>query len=236
MPPQPQDDKRWSPCRTIIFSNLSVPVSRLLIFPFLTSPELFSKYFGETEKRIRDLFTQARSLSPCLLFIDEVDVLATKRDLEVTTSSTMGDDGVHARVLSQLLNEMDGIQEKHQVFLIACTSRIDRIDNAILRPGRFDQLIEVPLPSIEDRKELIRWYSQRTSLSSSVDSNELVKLTENFSGAAMDMLFREATLLAFREDLHATVINKEHLQKAFEMMVSDHAGPSVLSWQDGDWI
>jgi SpoVK/Ycf46/Vps4 family AAA+-type ATPase len=174
-------------------------------------------------------------LSPCLLFIDEVDALVTKReDWEITANSNTGDDGVHARVLSQLLNEMDGIQEKHQVFLIACTSRIDRIDSAILRPGRFDQLIEVPLPSIEDRKELIRRFSQRTPLSSSVDSNELAELTENFSGAAIDMLFREAALLALHEDFHATVINKEHLQKAFEVVVFDPTGPSALPWQAGD--
>lgn len=180
------------------------------------SPQLFSKYLGETEKRIRDIFSQARTLSPCILFFDEVDVLGAKRDWSIGSSN--GGSGVHERVLSQLLNEMDGIQDKREVFVIACTSRIDRIDDALLRPGRFDQLVQIDLPTAEDRTELFKWFSRRTPLTPFVNLQEWTVLTEHFTGAAIDMLFREAALHALHENLHSTVVDQRHLQAAFREM------------------
>jgi transitional endoplasmic reticulum ATPase len=180
---------------------------------------LFSKYLGETEKNIRDLFTKARGVSPCILFFDEMDVLGAKRDREeMRRGSTNSGGGVHERVLSQLLNEMDGIQEKRDVLVIACTSRLDRMDDALLRPGRFDQWIHVDLPTVEDRRAILELLSRKTPLASSVNLQEWSLLTEQFTGATIEMLFREAAFHALREDRNAHMVNQRHLQAAFRDM------------------
>lgn len=120
---------------------------------------MFSKYVGETEKLIRYIFKRARQLSPCVLVFDEIDALAPRRELQSNASVT--DSGSAARALSQLLNEMDGIQNRKQVFIIGCTNRIELIDQALLRPGRLDQILEMGEPNEHDMFDIFTVYKSK---------------------------------------------------------------------------
>ncbi len=122
----------------------------------LNSPEMFSQFVGETEKLIRYIFKRAKQLSPCVLVFDEIDALAPRRELQNNASVT--DSGSSARALSQLLNEMDGIQNRKQVFIIGCTNRIELIDQALLRPGRLDQILFMSEPCETDLFEIFNVY------------------------------------------------------------------------------
>lgn len=119
-----------------------------LNFIAVKGPELFSKYVGDTEKAIREIFRKARLSSPSIIFFDEIDAMATQR----------GDDdtSVSDRALCQLLNEMDGVEARSQVIVVAATNRLDIIDTALLRPGRFDRLVKVPLPDIDTRQDIFK--------------------------------------------------------------------------------
>ena len=119
-----------------------------LNFIAIKGPELFSKYVGDTEKAIREIFRKARLSSPSIIFFDEIDAMATQR----------GDDdtSVSDRALCQLLNEMDGVEARSQVIVVAATNRLDIIDSALLRPGRFDRLVHVPLPDEATRQDIFR--------------------------------------------------------------------------------
>lgn len=119
-----------------------------LNFIAVKGPELFSKYVGDTEKAIREIFRKARLSSPSIIFFDEIDAMATQR----------GDDdtSVSDRALCQLLNEMDGVEARAQVIVVAATNRLDIIDTALLRPGRFDRLVHVPLPTYDTRKDIFK--------------------------------------------------------------------------------
>lgn len=122
----------------------------------MISPEVFSQYVGETEKLIRYIFKRAKQLSPCVLVFDEIDALAPMRELQ--NNATVTDSGSSARALSQLLNEMDGISNRKQVFIVGCTNRIELIDQAILRPGRLDQILYMHMPEEEDLVEIFKVY------------------------------------------------------------------------------
>jgi len=115
-----------------------------LNFIAIKGPELFSKYVGDTEKAIREIFRKARLSSPSIIFFDEIDAMASQRGSDDTSVSD--------RALCQLLNEMDGVESRAKVIVVAATNRLDIIDSALLRPGRFDRLILVPLPNLEARK------------------------------------------------------------------------------------
>ena len=119
-----------------------------LNFIAVKGPELFSKYVGDTEKAIREIFRKARLSSPSIIFFDEIDAMATQR----------GDDdtSVSDRALCQLLNEMDGVEARSQVIVVAATNRLDIIDSALLRPGRFDRLVHVPLPDVDTRQDIFK--------------------------------------------------------------------------------
>jgi transitional endoplasmic reticulum ATPase len=151
-----------------------------------TRPEIFSKYLGETENKIRKLFATAKRISPCIVFIDEMDAIGTKRGFDIGDS---GGGGVNERVLSTLLNEMDGVEDRQGVVVIGCTNRPDQIDDAILRPGRLDQLVYVGLPSLEDRVDIIKALIKHISIEG-IDPVELAKQTEFCSGADLENLFR----------------------------------------------
>jgi AAA family ATPase len=119
-----------------------------LNFIAVKGPELFSKYVGDTEKAIREIFRKARLTAPCIVFFDEIDAMATQRGSEETSVSD--------RALCQLLNEMDGIEARNHVIVVGATNRLDIIDSALLRPGRFDRLIHVPLPTRDAREHIFR--------------------------------------------------------------------------------
>ncbi|RKO93158.1 P-loop containing nucleoside triphosphate hydrolase protein, partial [Blyttiomyces helicus] len=154
--------------------------------------EIFSKYLGESEASVRRLFAAARRLAPCLLFLDEVDTVGTRREW-----TDDGATGVNERVLSTLLNEMDGVQERTGVLVVACTNRPDKIDDALLRPGRLDHHIYVPLPTYLDRRAIVEALARDrpdgragARLDPDVDPGRVAGRTEGFTGADLAVLAR----------------------------------------------
>ncbi|KAI9145503.1 P-loop containing nucleoside triphosphate hydrolase protein [Paraphysoderma sedebokerense] len=178
-------------------------------------PEIVSKYLGESERILRELFARARRLAPCLLVVDELDSIGCRRDFNSSASSN-----VQERLLSTLLNEMDGISARKGVFIIGCTNRPDMIDDAVLRPGRLDQLIYVPPPTTIDRQDILEVLSKRTKLASDIDLSILAKEenTAGFRGADLSVLIRESAVGALREDMESKEICWKHLQPVLEAM------------------
>ncbi len=162
-------------------------------FISIKGPELLNKYVGESEKGVREIFEKARSNAPTIVFFDEIDAIATER------GSGVSDTGVGERVVSQLLTELDGLENLEDVVVIATTNRPDLIDSALLRPGRLDRHIHVPVPDIESREAVLRVHTENLVLADDVDLVELAKQTEGFVGADIEALCREATMSATRE-------------------------------------
>ncbi|KAJ2080402.1 hypothetical protein H4R24_003101 [Coemansia sp. RSA 988] len=175
--------------------------------------ELFSKYLGETEARLRRLFQAARAAAPCIVFIDEVDSIAAKRGWSLIESG-----GPALRVLSTLLNEMDGVHDTSGVAVVGCTNQLDKIDDAIVRPGRFDNLVEILLPSADDRAGILQVLAKRSPLASDVHMDTLTKTTDGYSGAALEKLFREAGLAALRSNRDSEVLRMEDFVDALAKM------------------
>uniref|UniRef100_A0A2D4JAS9 AAA+ ATPase domain-containing protein n=4 Tax=Micrurus TaxID=8634 RepID=A0A2D4JAS9_MICLE len=179
-----------------------------LNFLAVKGPELMKKYVGESERAVREIFRKARAVSPSILFFDELDALAVERG---SSSSSVN---VTNRVLAQLLTEMDGIEQLKDVTVLAATNRPDMIDKALIRPGRFDRIIYVPLPDEATRREIFKIQFCNMPISSEVNLDELVIQTEKYSGAEITAVCREAALLALQEDIEAKYIMKEHFQQA----------------------
>ncbi|CAM9797965.1 unnamed protein product [Choristocarpus tenellus] len=158
-------------------------------------PELLDKYVGESEKSVRQVFLRARASSPCIIFFDELDALCPRRG----GGSEGG--GVSERVVNQLLTEMDGLEARRNVFVVAATNRPELIDPAMLRPGRLDRLIYVPLPSPEDRVSILKALSTTVSLGPDVDLDAIGRNSKanGFSGADLAALLREAGLDVLRQ-------------------------------------
>jgi len=161
----------------------------------MAGSELVHKFIGEGAKLVRDLFEVARENQPAVLFIDEIDAIASKR----TDSKTSGDAEVQ-RTMMQLLSEMDGFDERGEVRIIAATNRFDMLDPAILRPGRFDRLIEVPKPETEGREIIFQIHTRKMNLASDIDFTELAELTPDASGADIKAICTEAGMFAIRDD------------------------------------
>ncbi|GAA5850820.1 hypothetical protein JCM8547_009098 [Rhodosporidiobolus lusitaniae] len=162
-------------------------------FISVKGPELLNKYVGESERAVRQLFARARASSPCIIFFDEIDALAPKREDNLSESS--------ARVVNTLLTELDGLEARKQVFVIGATNRPDRIDPAMNRPGRLDKLLYVALPTPAERIEILRAVTRKTPLAEDVDLERLAQddLTQHFSGADLSSLVREASVATVRE-------------------------------------
>ncbi|WP_297092727.1 CDC48 family AAA ATPase [Thermococcus sp.] len=156
----------------------------------IRGPEVLSKWVGESEKRVREIFRKARQAAPTVIFIDEIDAIAPARGSDMSR--------VTDRLINQLLTEMDGIERNSGVVVIAATNRPDILDPALLRPGRFDRLILVPAPDEKARLEILKVHTRRVPLASDVNLRELAKKTEGYSGADIEALVREAALLAMR--------------------------------------
>uniref|UniRef100_A0A6A7GEH3 Ribosome biogenesis ATPase RIX7 n=2 Tax=Hirondellea gigas TaxID=1518452 RepID=A0A6A7GEH3_9CRUS len=165
-------------------------------FISIKGPELLNQYVGESERAVRRVFNRARASAPCIIFFDELDSLTPHRS---GGNSRSGD--VSARVVNQLLTEIDGLDERKQVFVIAATNRPDIIDSAMLRPGRLDRLIYVPLPSPVGREQIFQTHIRKISCDSSVDIRKLAfdSRCQGFSGADCVSLLREASSLSLRE-------------------------------------
>jgi transitional endoplasmic reticulum ATPase len=162
-------------------------------FISVKGPQLLSMYLGESERAVREVFRKARQAAPCIIFFDEIDALAPIRGgYELQTSD-------NERVVGQLLTELDGIEELRGVIALAATNRPDRVDPALLRAGRFDVMVELPLPDTTARRAILAVHTRRMPLAGEVDLAALADATEDFSGADLEGLCRKAALLALRE-------------------------------------
>ncbi|KAK9284058.1 hypothetical protein L1049_012318 [Liquidambar formosana] len=169
-------------------------------FISIKGPELLTMWFGESEANVREIFDKARQSAPCVLFFDELDSIAIQR------GSSVGDaGGAPDRVLNQLLTEMDGMSAKKTVFIIGATNRPDIIDPALLRPGRLDQLIYIPLPDESSRHQIFRACLRKSPVSRQVDLATLSKYTEGFSGADITEICQRACKYAIRENIEMAI-------------------------------
>jgi transitional endoplasmic reticulum ATPase len=196
-------------------------------FIAVRGPEIFSKWVGESEKMIREIFRKARMAAPAVIFIDEIDALATARGLG-------GDSLVSERVVAQLLTEMDGVKALENVVVIAATNRPDLVDPALLRPGRFDRIIYVPPPDFRARLEILLIHTRSTPLAKDVDLEEIARRTEGYSGADLELLVREATFLALREDINAKEVAMRHFEAALNK-VKPSITPDMLKFYES-WL
>mgnify|MGYP000530738884 FL=1 len=177
----------------------------------MAGSELVHKFIGEGAKLVRDLFEVARENEPAVIFIDEIDAIASKR----TDSKTSGDAEVQ-RTMMQLLSEMDGFDERGDIRIIAATNRFDMLDEAILRPGRFDRLIEVPKPDVEGRELIFQIHTRDMNVSDDVDFAELAEMADDASGADVKAICTEAGMFAIRDD--RTEIEKRDFVEAWEKL------------------
>lgn len=181
-------------------------------FISVKGPELKSKWVGESERLVRDLFKRAKQVAPSVIFFDEIDALAPKRG---------GYYGEHATesIVSQLLTELSGIEEMKGVVIIAATNRPDMVDPALLRPGRFDRQILVPAPDVESRFEILKIQTKSMPLTKDVDLKKIAAETEGYSGADLEALVREAALDAMRENMKAKEVKKSNFEEAKKRVV-----------------
>ncbi|XP_071951959.1 transitional endoplasmic reticulum ATPase [Antedon mediterranea] len=169
-------------------------------FISIKGPELLTMWFGESEANVRDVFDKARQAAPCVLFFDELDSIAKSR------GGSVGDAGGAAdRVINQVLTEMDGMGSKKNVFIIGATNRPDIIDSAILRPGRLDQLIYIPLPDEQSRLSILKANLRKSPVSKDVDLDYVAKMTHGFSGADLTEICQRACKLAIRQSIDAEI-------------------------------
>jgi transitional endoplasmic reticulum ATPase len=185
-------------------------------FISIKGPEVFSKWVGESEKAIREVFRKARMAAPAVIFLDEMDSLTPRRGMG------MSDSGVSERVISQLLTEMDGIVTLQDIVVIAATNRPDMVDSAVLRPGRFDRLIYVPEPDEKSRLQIFKIYTKEMPLTKDVDLNQLANVSKYYSGADIESLCREAAMHTLRRDVNAREVTMKDFLDAMK-----EVGPSV---------
>ncbi|MDW8021714.1 MAG: AAA family ATPase, partial [Nitrososphaerota archaeon] len=178
-------------------------------FISVKGPEVLSKWVGESEKAIREIFRKAREAAPCIVFFDELDAIAPRRGMHT-------DAGVTDRIVNQLLTEMDGIQILKDVVVIGATNRPDILDPGLLRPGRFDRIIFVPPPDIEGRYQILQIHTRNMPLADDVDLRRLAELTEGYTGADLEAVCREAALTAARENINIEKVYMRHFIAALE--------------------
>ena len=177
----------------------------------VVASELVQKYIGEGARLVRELFQMAREEAPSIIFIDEIDAVASKR-----YDTTSGDREVQ-RTLMQLLAEIDGFDPRGNVKLLSATNRIDMLDDALLRPGRFDRLIETPMPGLEGRKDILKIYTKRMPLAVDVNIDEIARLSEGATGADIKAITTEGGMNAIRKE-REEVSMKDILDAAEEIM------------------
>ena len=180
-------------------------------FISVKGPEILSKWVGESEKAVREIFRKAKQAAPTVVFFDEIDAIAGVRGMEMGAK-------VGERVLNQLLTEMDGLEELHNVVVIAATNRPDMLDPALLRPGRLDRLLYIPPPDREAREEIFRIHTKGKPLAEDVDFGKLAEAAENYTGADISAVCNEAAMLAIREYVTSgKPLEKEKLQKELKI-------------------
>ncbi len=191
-------------------------------FIAVRGPEILSKWVGESERAIREIFAKARQYAPAVIFFDEIDAIAMARGSDVGSRVT-------ERIVSQLLTELDGITTLQDVVVIAATNRPDMIDPALLRPGRLEKFIYVPPPDFKGRLEILRIHTRKMPLAEDVDLEEIARRTEGYTGADLEALVREAGLIALREDINSRVVRMRHFEKALEK-VRPSVTPQMLEY------
>jgi len=192
-------------------------------FISIKGPEIFSKWVGESEKAIREVFRKGRTAAPAIIFFDELDAIVPRRGLGYS------DSGASERVISQLLTEIDGIESLQNVLVIAASNRPDILDPAVLRPGRFDRLIFVPSPDLDSLKEIFKIHAHSMPLSRDVVLDELARKLQGYSGADVEAICREAAMGALREDIDSTEVSLRDFNRAMERV-----GPSIAP-EDDAW-
>ncbi|MCQ8903103.1 MAG: CDC48 family AAA ATPase [Methanothrix sp.] len=209
----------------------AVATESQLNFISIKGPELMSKWVGESERAVREVFRKAKQAAPALIFFDEIDSIVPARD-------SGRDSHVTERVVSQLLTEIDGLVELKDVVVLAATNRPDLIDPSLLRPGRFDRMIYIPMPDLAARKKIFEIYLRRMPVAGDVDIDDLAARTEGYTGADIEMICREAGMLALRERLHPGMkreslilgqiqVKKEHFERAYQN-IKPHMPPETL--------
>jgi len=178
----------------------------------LIGSELVRKYIGEGARLVRELFKLATEKAPAIIFIDEIDAIGAKR----TDATTSGDREVQ-RTLMQLLAEMDGFTARENIKIIGATNRVDIIDPAMLRPGRFDRLIEIPLPDVSGRMSIFKIHTQQMSIAGDVDIKALAKTAENTSGADIKAITTEAGMFAIRDERE--IVTQKDFERAIEKVM-----------------
>jgi len=187
----------------------------------IKGPELLSKWVGESEKGVREIFRKARQAAPCVIFFDEIDAVAPKRG---------GSDDSHVteRVISQLLTELDGLEDLKGVVVIAATNRPDIIDDALLRPGRFDRILEVPPPDKDARKQIFQIHMKKKPLDSDVNVDKLVEMTDGMTGAEIAAIVNAAAITAIKEHVEKKgtklKVSMKHFEGAFDKVRARPSG------------
>lgn len=183
-------------------------------FISIKGPQLVNRYVGESERGVRETFRKAKQAAPAILFFDEIDSLIPRR-------GASGDGQVTERVISQFLTEMDGIEELKGVVVLAATNRLDLIDPAMLRSGRFDLLFELPLPDEGTREQIFAIHTKNKPLGEDVDIRQLARRMEQSTGSDIEGVCRRAAMLAIREHIHhksPVVVSRRHFEQALEML------------------
>ena len=190
-------------------------------FLSINGPEIMSKYYGESEARIRKMFKQAQKDGPSIIFIDELDAIAPKRE------EVRGE--VERRVVAQLLALLDGLSGRGNVVVIAATNRPDIVDPAVLRPGRLDRMIYVPEPDKSSRLEIFKIHTKDIPLSKDVDMKELARVTKGYSGADIASVCREAAINGLRRDINTEEVTFSDFKEAMERILPSIT-PEMQNW------
>src|SRR5438094_380305 len=202
-------------------------------FISVRGPEFMSKWVGESERMVRETFRKAKTAAPCIIFFDEVDAITPVR-------GGIEDSQVTERVISQILTEMDGLEELHNVTVIAATNRMDLVDPALLRPGRFDRHIYIAPPDLATRKAILRIHTRRKPLGKDVDLDDVARRTDKYTGAELAAVCNEAAMLAIRETatkfpdldeaaLKKVTIEKRHFEAALKKVQPQTEDPALYS-------
>ena len=191
-------------------------------FIAIKGPEILSMWVGESEKRIREIFRKAKQVAPCIIFFDEIDSLAPRRGRDAGSH-------VMENIVSQILVEISGLEELHNIVVIAATNRPDIMDPALLRPGRFERLILVPPPDEKARLEILKLYTEKMPLAKDVDIKEFSKKLDGYTGADLEALCREAGITALREDMKAKSVTQKHFEASLEK-VKPTIDPKIMSY------
>jgi len=205
-------------------------------FISIKGPELLSKWVGESERGVREVFRKARQAAPCIIFFDEIDSIVPPRGKDIGNNVT-------ERVVSQILTELDGLESLKDVVVIAATNRPDMVDPALMRPGRIDRLLYIPLPDRKAREEILQIHTRDTPLAEDVDLSKLAEQMENYSGADIAATCQAACQIAIHEHLEKykdpkeaakhreeLKVNMEHFRKAFDKVKSSSYQKATIFW------